>query len=108
MKQSSFADSILIAAVTKIGNMDAVGNQPTGPTDSHILSQVEQDEKGLSQKPHVGPIDNTSDIGWGASPHEFEKRIVSGLSNEDLWMLIRRFNKVCLHIDTRSRAGILT
>ncbi|PKY08535.1 hypothetical protein P168DRAFT_286645 [Aspergillus campestris IBT 28561] len=73
--------------------MAAVVSQPTGPTDSHILSQVEQDEKGLAQKPHVGPIDNTSDIGWGASPLEFEKRIVSGLSNEDLWMLIRRFNK---------------
>ena len=86
--------------------MAAVGSQPTGPTDSHILSQVEQDDKGLSQKPHAGHTENTSDIGWGAPSHDFEKRIVAGLSNEDLWMLISRFNKVCIHVDARSRSGI--
>jgi hypothetical protein len=67
----------------------------TGPTDSHALSQVEQDEKGLAQQ--AGATDEVTDLGWEQSP---QGQIVAGLSNEDLWMLIRRFNKVCLPILT--------
>lgn len=59
-----------------------------GPTDSHAISQVEQDEKGLVQK--AGASQEVSDIGWEQTPGE---QIVPGLSNEDLW--IRRFDKVC-------------
>lgn len=66
-----------------------------GPTDSHVLSQVkpEEEDRGLAQK--AGVTNDVSDIGWGESD-KIEERIVTGLSNEDLWMLIRRFNKVCL------------
>ncbi|KAH3009138.1 hypothetical protein KXW60_001527 [Aspergillus fumigatus] len=63
-----------------------------GPTDSHVLSQVkpEEEDRGLAQK--AGVTNDVSDIGWGESD-KIEERIVTGLSNEDLWMLIRRFNK---------------
>ena len=67
---------------------------PDGPTDSHILAQIEQDEKGLSQK--AGDTSETTDIGWNDSGVHLEQSIVAGISNEDLWMLIRRFNKVSL------------
>lgn len=65
----------------------------SGPTDSHILSQVNPDEeaKGLAQK--AGEDNQLSDIGWGRSD-VIEERIVQALSNEDLFLLIRRFNKV--------------
>ncbi|KAF7526950.1 hypothetical protein PCG10_003504 [Penicillium crustosum] len=64
---------------------------PKGPTESHVLSRVEQDEKGLSQKAgHTAEITN---IGWGESPDAIDEPLVGGLSNEDLWMLIRRFDK---------------
>ncbi|KGO64028.1 Protein of unknown function DUF3292 [Penicillium italicum] len=65
---------------------------PKGPTESHILSQVEQNEKGLSQK--SGDTAEITNIGWGESPDAIEEPLVAGLSNEDLWMLIRRFDKV--------------
>ncbi|CAG8032075.1 unnamed protein product [Penicillium nalgiovense] len=64
---------------------------PEGPTESHVLSQVEQDEKGLSQK--AGDTTELTNIGWGGSPDATEEPLVAGLSNEDLWMLIRRFDK---------------
>jgi Protein of unknown function (DUF3292). len=65
---------------------------PKGPTESHVLSRVEQDEKGLSQRAgHTAEITN---IGWGESPDAIDEPLVAGLSNEDLWMLIRRFDKV--------------
>ncbi|GMF84831.1 unnamed protein product [Aspergillus oryzae] len=66
-----------------------------GPTDSHALSQIDHDEKGLAQK--AGDTDEVTDVGWGHSP---QGRIGAGLSNEDLWMLIRRFNK-------KPKAGVL-
>ncbi|KAI9043658.1 DUF3292 domain-containing protein [Aspergillus affinis] len=66
------------------------------PTDSHFLSQVEQDQKGLAEK--AGVTQDVSDVGWGLSRDDFEERIVSGLSNQDLWMLIRRFNKQIYYV----------
>lgn len=75
---------------------------PEGPTESHVLSQVEQDEKGLSQK--AGDTAEITNIGWGESPDAIEEPLVAGISNEDLWMLIRRFDKVC----TEHSTGICT
>ncbi|KAJ5541254.1 hypothetical protein N7494_006330 [Penicillium frequentans] len=71
---------------------DANGEPPIeGPTDSHVLSQVEQDEKGLSQL--AGNTAEITNLGWSQPSEHFEEPIIGGLSNEDLWMLIRRFDK---------------
>ncbi|KAM0120998.1 hypothetical protein ACP6JC_002371 [Aspergillus fumigatus] len=77
-----------------------------GPTDSHVLSQVkpEEEDRGLAQK--AGVTNDVSDIGWGESD-KIEERIVTGLSNEDLWMLIRRFNKTEQYIQVYSVAWLL-
>lgn len=34
-------------------------------------------------------------IQWKPSSRTVEETLAEGLSNEDLWLLIRRFNKVC-------------
>ena len=65
---------------------------PDGPTDSHVLSQVDQDEKGLAQK--AGETAEITNVGWGEHADHVAEPLVAGLSNEDLWMLIRRFDKV--------------
>ncbi|KAL2818020.1 hypothetical protein BJX63DRAFT_419336 [Aspergillus granulosus] len=61
-------------------------------TDSHALSKFSPDDetKGLAHK--AGETERVSDIGWGKSDI-IDERIVPGLSNEDLFLLIRRFNK---------------
>ncbi|KAK9850883.1 hypothetical protein MYU51_011509 [Penicillium brevicompactum] len=64
---------------------------PDGPTDSHVLSQVDQDEKGLAQK--AGETAEITNVGWGEHADHVAEPLVAGLSNEDLWMLIRRFDK---------------
>lgn len=66
---------------------------PEGPTDSHVLSQVEQDEKGLIQK--AGETPEITDFGWN-NLTDHDEPLIHGLSNEDLWILIRRFDKVSL------------
>ena len=68
-----------------------------GPTDSHILSQTkpqDNEAKGLAHRAGENEPGQVSDIGWGSSD-TVQERVVPGLSNEDLFMLIRRFNKVC-------------
>lgn len=67
-------------------------SSPEGPTDSHVLSQVEPEEKGLAHQ--AGHTDEVTDLGWNASAEHIEGPLIAGLSNEDLWMLIRRFDKV--------------
>ncbi|KAJ5103492.1 hypothetical protein N7532_004021 [Penicillium argentinense] len=64
---------------------------PDGPTDSHVLSQVEQDEKGLSQQ--AGDTAELTDLGWSKPVQHIEEPLIAGLSNQDLWMLLRRFDK---------------
>ncbi|CBF85245.1 hypothetical protein AN1625.2 [Aspergillus nidulans FGSC A4] len=66
-----------------------------GPTDSHILSQTkpqDNEAKGLAHRAGENEPGQVSDIGWGSSD-TVQERVVPGLSNEDLFMLIRRFNK---------------
>lgn len=72
--------------------LNAGPDTPEGPTDSHVLSQIDQDEKGLSQM--ASETTEITNIGWDESPNLIEEPLVAGLSNEDLWMLIRRFDKV--------------
>jgi hypothetical protein len=66
-----------------------------GPTDSHALSKFSPDDEAKGLAHRAGETEHVSDIGWGKSDI-IEERIVPGLSNEDLFLLIRRFNKVSL------------
>jgi Protein of unknown function (DUF3292) len=63
------------------------------PTDSHELANAEHEEKGAAQLDH-GQTE-VRDLGWNESPAEVPNPVVGGLPNEELWTLIRRFNKVC-------------
>jgi hypothetical protein len=74
----------------KSDKMNEQSPMPEGPTDSHVLAQVEQDEKGLSQKTDSTEV---TDIGWSTPVDHIEEPIIAGLSNDDLWMLIRRFDQ---------------
>jgi hypothetical protein len=62
------------------------------PTDSHELANADHEEKGYAQLDH-GQTE-VKDLGWNESPAEVLNPLVGGLENEELWTLIRRFNKV--------------
>lgn len=91
-----------VAIASALNNADDLNNadrntvekpsSPEGPTDSHVLSQVEPEEKGLAHQ--AGERDEMTDLGWGAPAEHIEEPLITGLSNEDLWMFIRRFDKV--------------
>ncbi|KAJ5723438.1 hypothetical protein N7488_001473 [Penicillium malachiteum] len=77
---------------------------PEGPTDSHVLSQIEHDEKGLSQQ--TDSTSEVTDLGWNKPSEHFDGALVAGLSNEDLWMLLRRFDKQVYNVKATPTAPL--
>jgi hypothetical protein len=66
------------------------------PTESHALAMdaaknIHPSERGAAQVKHGGEV---VDLGWNEPKEHVVAPLVGGLSNEDLWLLVRRFNKV--------------
>lgn len=69
------------------------------PTDSHALANAEHEERGAAQQDHdEGEVKN---LGWFKNPDTIES-LVGGLPNQELWTLIRRFNKQMYHVKATS------
>ncbi|KAJ4291268.1 hypothetical protein N0V88_006270 [Collariella sp. IMI 366227] len=61
-----------------------------GPTFSHSLAAESQDHEGLAQKNHGTGV---LDLGWNEKKKDIAAPLVGGMDNEELWLLVRRFNK---------------
>ncbi|KAI4278492.1 MAG: hypothetical protein LQ337_000975 [Flavoplaca oasis] len=64
------------------------------PTDSHALANADHDHKGAAQ---VNEHETVKNLGWNHHPNDVPD-LVGGLDNEELWTLIRRFNKQMYHV----------
>ena len=67
------------------------------PTESHELAL--EAAKGINPdhgtgRAQVAHDQEVLDLGWNAPKEHVEAPLVGGLSNEDVWLLVRRFNKV--------------
>ncbi len=60
-------------------------------TLSHSLAVGEHDEIGRAQEQHDELV---QDLGWHEKDENIPDYLVGGLPNEELWLLLRRFNKV--------------
>lgn len=61
------------------------------PTESHALAMQTPEVRGLAQIDHGAEV---KDLGWNEPKENIASPLVGGLNNEELWLLIRRFNKV--------------
>ena len=61
------------------------------PTASHALAVADHDEKGHVQD---ADGDGIQDLGWHESDTNIPNPLIGRVPNEELWLLIRRFNKV--------------
>ena len=64
-------------------------------TISHALATADHDEKGYAQETHDHEV---KDLGWHDPNEKIPDPLVGGLENDELFVLIRRFNKV-MNID---------
>ena len=84
------------AAVTDPDKKELSTDTTDTPTISHALAAEavnDPDATGAAQQNHEEEV---VDLGWNESAQEIINPLVGGLPNEDLWILLRRFNKVCL------------
>ena len=67
------------------------------PSESHTLAaSADYDHIGAVQKDHEeGEV---RDMGWNDHPKDVPTPLVGGLPNEELWTLVRRFNKQMYHV----------
>ncbi|KAJ9645964.1 hypothetical protein H2199_003007 [Coniosporium tulheliwenetii] len=66
-----------------------------GPTLSHALAQNHTDHGAVSLSDEGAEV---VDLGWNEPPEKIPKPLVGGLPNEELWLLVRRFNKQVYHV----------
>jgi hypothetical protein len=64
----------------------------SNPSESHELAAADHGVKGAAQLPHNEV--EVKDMGWQEHPKDIPTPLVGGLKNDDLWMLVRRFDKV--------------
>ncbi|KAK5129711.1 hypothetical protein LTR08_002955 [Meristemomyces frigidus] len=66
------------------------------PTASHALAMADHDTKGHAQLDSGGG--EVKDLGWKQDADDIPKPLVGGMPNDELWVLIRRFNKIMYHV----------
>ncbi|KAI3337999.1 hypothetical protein F4824DRAFT_509630 [Ustulina deusta] len=96
---TTVADALPIPAttapVTDPGEYSTANSLAEEPTLSHSLAMGDHDEKGVVQQPRE---EEAVDLGWNKRKENIPAPLVGGLGNEDLWLLIRRFNKQIYHV----------
>ncbi|OTB02417.1 hypothetical protein M426DRAFT_322696 [Hypoxylon sp. CI-4A] len=81
--------------VTEPEKLETANSLAEEPTLSHALATDDHEEKGLAQQDHQQEV---LDLGWNEKKEEIPGPLVGGLGNEDLWLLVRRFNKQVYHV----------
>lgn len=77
--------------VTNPDKIESASSLREKPTDSHALATADHDEKGAAQQDHSKEV---KDLGWTDDAAKIPNPLVGGMPNEELWVLVRRFDKV--------------
>lgn len=99
------------APVTDPNKREIAHRMEQEPTDSHALAmKAAQEPEELETPKGVAQLDHDADVlnlGWNEPESVIPKPLVGGLPNEELWVLIRRFNKVRIRMNTHSEGIVL-
>ncbi|KFY33114.1 hypothetical protein V495_08421 [Pseudogymnoascus sp. VKM F-4514 (FW-929)] len=86
-----------VQPVQPIRPVDVDASPEDLPTDSHALAAAEPEEKGYAQTHSASSV---KDLGWHNDSDSIPRPLIAGLPNDDLWVLLRRFNKQIQHVKT--------
>ncbi|KAK8238233.1 hypothetical protein HDK90DRAFT_411877 [Phyllosticta capitalensis] len=94
------ADLLPIPAISNPSQTIEAETLSDKPTLSHALAMDSHaDERGLAQQAYqIHHEKEIMDLGWNEKEDEIEDPLVGGLENEELWLLVRRFNKQTYHV----------
>lgn len=99
---TEIADFLPIPAINpaeKVGpdKPNPTGGVEDGGTFSHALATDKNPDlpKGKAQRGHAdSDIEDVVDLGWNEKKEDIPAPLVGGMDNEELWLLVRRFNRV--------------
>lgn len=77
--------------VSDPGRNEAANTLADGPSLSHALATDAYEVQGAAQQDHEKEV---LDLGWNEKKQYIAQPLVGRMDNEELWLLIRRFNKV--------------
>lgn len=83
------------SAVNEPHKHEAANSLREEPTASHALANADHEIKGVAQQNHGEEV---RDLGWNEPKSQIAAPLVGGLENEELWVLVRRFNKQMYHV----------
>lgn len=89
-----YKDLLPVPRVTEPEEHETSRTMTENPTDSHALAMEASkapEQMGAAQVDHDNEVKN---LGWNEPQEHVANPLVGGLTNEDLWVLVRRFNKV--------------
>jgi hypothetical protein len=66
------------------------------PTLSHELAMQDHEHKGAAQKDH--DVEEVANLGWNVKAEEVASPLVGGMKNDNVWILVRRFNQQMYHL----------
>ena len=93
-EETSRADAVQ-PSTSSSSNFSTPTSSTSHASDSHALAHADHEKKGEAQ---IGHDDSIKDLGWNEHPADVPKPLVGGLPNDDLWKLVRRFNKQMYHV----------
>ncbi|KAK4166850.1 hypothetical protein QBC43DRAFT_312545 [Cladorrhinum sp. PSN259] len=104
---TELADFLPIPAMNP-AETETVGPQKPNPPDgvdsgdtfSHALATDNNPDlpKGVAQRDHGdSEIEDVVDLGWNEKKEDIPAPLVGGMDNEELWLLVRRFNRQVYH-----------
>ena len=88
---TGFQDLLPIPAENPNDARDGEAAREGAPSLSHALAGDDHDTKGFAQLDHDSEV---RDLGWNEPKQDIAAPLVGGMDNEELWLLLRRFDKV--------------
>lgn len=88
-----YQDLVPLPATTDPTEHEHATTMRDEPTLSHALAQEPPAIKGLAQRDTGAEV---RDLGWNETKEKIPSPLVGGMANEELWLLLRRFNKASL------------
>lgn len=95
-----------IAPVTDPDVQEIATSLTEEPTLSHQLAMQDHENKGAAQQDH--DVEEVANLGWNEPVEKIASPLVGGMKNDDLWILVRRFNQVSCHCHRDYPAILLT
>jgi len=92
-----YRDLIAAPEVTEPDRREQSNSIRDVPTTSHALAVQSKgvEAHGAAHEDHDGEV---KDLGWHKPEEQIPSPLVGRLPNDDLWLLLRRFNKVSTYV----------